>query len=181
MVDKYDPFGREWIVQTKTGSELITKSRFAEEQRTTRYATYCFHTHCIYRLIFLVITLLFEKIFLVSYVIYPLATLLHFSFKAARSMYSAKRFLYLLSSVVYVCEWSTCLQITVSDRPGGIAELCNIIAKNGGSMKDIFHERAWLKQDIFSVRVSVTKSIPSLKLQNTFVNVNRSTEDTKVR
>lgn len=41
---------------------------------------------------------------------------------------------------------------TVSDRPGGIAELCRILAATGVTIKDIMHERAWLK-DIYSVDV----------------------------
>ena len=44
--------------------------------------------------------------------------------------------------------------VTVSDRPGGIAELTKLISSLGVSLKDIFHERAWLKGDIFSVQVS---------------------------
>lgn len=43
--------------------------------------------------------------------------------------------------------------VTVSDRPGGIAELCRLMANLGVSIKDILHERAWLKSDIFSVEV----------------------------
>ncbi|KAK7468186.1 hypothetical protein BaRGS_00036599 [Batillaria attramentaria] len=43
--------------------------------------------------------------------------------------------------------------VTVSDRPGGIAELTKIIAGLGVSIKDILHERAWLKSDVFSVQV----------------------------
>lgn len=43
--------------------------------------------------------------------------------------------------------------VTVSDRPGGIAELTRLISSIGVSLKDIFHERAWLKSDIFSVQV----------------------------
>ncbi|XP_048761123.1 L-threonine ammonia-lyase-like [Ostrea edulis] len=43
--------------------------------------------------------------------------------------------------------------VTVSDRPGGIAELTKLMAEVGVSIKDIFHERAWLKSDIFSVQV----------------------------
>jgi len=45
--------------------------------------------------------------------------------------------------------------ITVTDRPGGIAELTRILANLGVSIKDILHERAWLKSDIFSVEVRV--------------------------
>ncbi|XP_062600738.1 L-threonine ammonia-lyase-like [Saccostrea cucullata] len=43
--------------------------------------------------------------------------------------------------------------VTVSDRPGGIAELTKLLADLGVSIKDIFHERAWLKSDVFSVQV----------------------------
>lgn len=40
----------------------------------------------------------------------------------------------------------------VSDRPGGIHELCDILTTLGVSIKDIMHERAWLK-DIYTVQV----------------------------
>lgn len=43
----------------------------------------------------------------------------------------------------------------VSDRPGGIAELTTKIAETGASIKDIFHERAWLAANAFEVRVRV--------------------------
>ncbi|CAH1774898.1 unnamed protein product [Owenia fusiformis] len=42
---------------------------------------------------------------------------------------------------------------TVSDRPGGIADLTRLMSDMHVSIKDIFHERAWLKSDIFSVQV----------------------------
>lgn len=45
--------------------------------------------------------------------------------------------------------------VTVSDRPGGIAELCRMLAEIGVSIKDIMHERAWIMSDIFSVEVKV--------------------------
>jgi len=45
--------------------------------------------------------------------------------------------------------------VTVSDRPGGIAELCRLMASIGVSIKDIMHERAWIQSDIFSVEVTV--------------------------
>lgn len=54
--------------------------------------------------------------------------------------------------------------VTVSDRPGGIAELTTLLAKVGASLKDIFHERAWLKADIFSVHVSVTFKLPNFRI-----------------
>ncbi|XP_055678510.1 L-threonine ammonia-lyase [Lutzomyia longipalpis] len=44
--------------------------------------------------------------------------------------------------------------VTVSDRPGGISELCRELAALGVSIKDIMHERAWIR-DIFSVEVKV--------------------------
>ncbi|CAG9807557.1 unnamed protein product [Chironomus riparius] len=44
--------------------------------------------------------------------------------------------------------------VTVSDRPGGISELCKLICSCGVSIKDIMHERAWLK-DIYSVEVKI--------------------------
>ncbi|XP_076283134.1 serine racemase isoform X2 [Lasioglossum baleicum] len=45
--------------------------------------------------------------------------------------------------------------VTVSDRPGGISELCKILAGIGVSIKDIMHERAWIMSDVFSVDVKV--------------------------
>uniref|UniRef100_A0A1I8GZG0 Serine racemase n=1 Tax=Macrostomum lignano TaxID=282301 RepID=A0A1I8GZG0_9PLAT len=41
---------------------------------------------------------------------------------------------------------------TVSDRPGGIAELSAILAGMGVSIKDIFHERAWLSLISFRLK-----------------------------
>lgn len=45
--------------------------------------------------------------------------------------------------------------VTVSDRPGGISELCKMLANVGVSIKDVMHERAWIMSDIFSVEVKV--------------------------
>ncbi|CAD6195822.1 unnamed protein product [Caenorhabditis auriculariae] len=47
------------------------------------------------------------------------------------------------------------LEVVVSDRPGGIAELTTRLAQLGASIKDIFHERAWIATDVFSVKVKV--------------------------
>jgi threonine dehydratase len=44
--------------------------------------------------------------------------------------------------------------VTVSDRPGGISDLCKLISSHGVSIKDIYHERAFLK-DVYSVEVKV--------------------------
>lgn len=46
-------------------------------------------------------------------------------------------------------------KVTVSDRPGGIAELCRLLCSIGVSIKDIMHERAWVISDIFSVQVKI--------------------------
>lgn len=42
----------------------------------------------------------------------------------------------------------------VNDRPGGINDLCEILAKLGVSIKDIMHERAWL-HDVYKVEVGL--------------------------
>jgi len=47
------------------------------------------------------------------------------------------------------------LVASVSDRPGGIAELTRRIYEQGASVKDIFHERAWLFSSVDQVRVKV--------------------------
>merc|ERR1712062_65592 len=41
--------------------------------------------------------------------------------------------------------------VQISDRPGGIAELTTILFKLGVTIKDIQQERAWIKNDFFSV------------------------------
>lgn len=43
------------------------------------------------------------------------------------------------------------LTVPVSDRPGGIAEMTRIVAEAGGSVKDLFHERAWLQSSVDAV------------------------------
>lgn len=42
---------------------------------------------------------------------------------------------------------------TVSDRPGGIAQLSRDMADAGLSIKDIYHERAWLRSRVDQVQV----------------------------
>ncbi|XP_063706175.1 L-threonine ammonia-lyase [Culicoides brevitarsis] len=44
--------------------------------------------------------------------------------------------------------------VELSDRPGGVLELCKLLARLGVSIKDIMHERAWLT-DTYSVEVKV--------------------------
>ncbi|KAL7559696.1 hypothetical protein ACA910_017599 [Epithemia clementina (nom. ined.)] len=42
---------------------------------------------------------------------------------------------------------------TVSDRPGGIAKLTTLLSEQGASIKDIYHERAWLHSSVNFVKV----------------------------
>merc|ERR1711871_1054917 len=46
-------------------------------------------------------------------------------------------------------------QCRVSDRPGGIAELSDLVAKCGVSILDIHHERAWVEQDMQTVQIKM--------------------------
>merc|ERR1719239_309108 len=46
-------------------------------------------------------------------------------------------------------------KVTVSDRPGGIAELARTISNLGVSIKDIVHERAWVRENTFEVGVRI--------------------------
>ena len=41
----------------------------------------------------------------------------------------------------------------VSDRPGGIAGLADVLSRTGASIKDIYHERAWLTSSVAMVQV----------------------------
>ncbi len=49
--------------------------------------------------------------------------------------------------------------VTISDRPGSLAEFCKLISSHGASIKDMYHERAWLKNDIFSVQVQAVLEV----------------------
>ncbi|XP_032521299.1 L-threonine ammonia-lyase-like [Danaus plexippus] len=46
-------------------------------------------------------------------------------------------------------------KVTVSDRPGGMAELCSLLATIGVTVRDCIPERAWVKGDVFSVEMKV--------------------------
>ncbi|CAH1637804.1 unnamed protein product [Spodoptera littoralis] len=46
-------------------------------------------------------------------------------------------------------------KVTVSDRPGGLADLCSMLAGMGVTMRDCVPERAWVKGDVFSVQMKV--------------------------
>jgi len=45
--------------------------------------------------------------------------------------------------------------VTVSDRPGGIAKMTAILSEEGASIKDIYHERAWLHSSVDQVQCRV--------------------------
>jgi len=47
------------------------------------------------------------------------------------------------------------MKVAVSDRPGGIADLVRLLADLGASVKDIFHERAWLQVSVDQVEIKV--------------------------
>ena len=47
------------------------------------------------------------------------------------------------------------LTVAVSDRPGGISKLTKQIAEEGASVKDIFHERAWLYSSVDQVIIKI--------------------------
>ena len=51
------------------------------------------------------------------------------------------------------------LTVNVSDRPGGIAGLTETIAEERASIKDIYHERAWLYSNVHSVNCKVVLEV----------------------
>ena len=51
---------------------------------------------------------------------------------------------------------------TISDRPGGLAELASTIAAAGASVQDIRHERIFGGPDVSRVRVSCVVETPSM-------------------
>merc|ERR1719414_1584201 len=59
---------------------------------------------------------------------------------------------------------------TISDRPGGMAELTNLLYKVGVTIKDIQQERAWIKKDIFSVEDVVVVETKDFEHANQMFN-----------
>lgn len=49
--------------------------------------------------------------------------------------------------------------VVLSDRPGGLKELTKTIADAGASIKEIFHERAWLQTSVFTVKIKVDAEV----------------------
>jgi len=58
----------------------------------------------------------------------------------------------------------------VPDRPGGIAGLCNKIAKVGASIKHIVHERAWLQEESHCVLVDVECEVTDMNMSESLFN-----------
>ncbi|OQR82897.1 threonine dehydratase catabolic [Achlya hypogyna] len=52
---------------------------------------------------------------------------------------------------------------TVSDRPGGVAQLVTLLSDVGVSVKDIYHERAWLHSSVSLVQVKCVVETTSLE------------------
>jgi threonine dehydratase len=46
--------------------------------------------------------------------------------------------------------------VTISDRPGGLAELCRVIASTGASINQVSHDRAFSGPDVSATRVVCT-------------------------
>ncbi|CAK1583730.1 unnamed protein product [Parnassius mnemosyne] len=46
-------------------------------------------------------------------------------------------------------------KVTVSDRPGGMAELCHFMSNCGVTLRDCIPERAWVKGDVYSCELKV--------------------------
>jgi threonine dehydratase len=52
---------------------------------------------------------------------------------------------------------------TVSDRPGGIAKMTAILHEEGASIKDIYHERAWLHTNVDHVQVKIVVELQGIE------------------
>jgi len=72
-------------------------------------------------------------------------------------------------------------KVTVSDRPGGIAELARTISNVGVSIKDIVHERAWVRHNAFAVGVRILAETRNRKHSRELFKILRETyEDVTV-
>merc|ERR1712015_12400 len=67
--------------------------------------------------------------------------------------------------------------VVVSDRPGGIAELTKLISSVGVSIKDIVHERAWVRTDAFAVGVKILAETRNRKHSRELFKMLRETYD----
>lgn len=50
-------------------------------------------------------------------------------------------------------------KVSIQDRPGGMAELCSLLAGIGVTIRDCLPERTWVKGDVFSVQVNFESGI----------------------
>jgi len=67
--------------------------------------------------------------------------------------------------------------VVVSDRPGGIAELTRTISNVGVSIKDIVHERAWVRTNAFAVGVRILAETRNRKHSKELFKILRDTYD----
>ena len=67
--------------------------------------------------------------------------------------------------------------VVVSDRPGGIADLTKLISSVGVSIKDIVHERAWVRTDAFAVGVKILAETRNRKHSRELFKMLRETYD----
>ncbi len=56
--------------------------------------------------------------------------------------------------------------VSVSDRPGGINTLTKVLCDNGGSIRDIYHERAWLFSHMDQVQIKCVIETTGREHQN---------------
>lgn len=49
--------------------------------------------------------------------------------------------------------------VTIPDKPGSICDLFKVFASKGASVKDVYQERAWLKDDMLSVQVQAVLEV----------------------
>lgn len=59
-------------------------------------------------------------------------------------------------------------KVSVQDRPGGMADLCSLLAGIGVTIRDCLPERTWVKGDVFSVQVNFPRDTVFALL--TFIN-----------
>ncbi len=56
------------------------------------------------------------------------------------------------------CSPPSSVAVSISDRPGGLARLAEVIAGTGASIKEIVHDRAFSGPDLSAVRVGVVET-----------------------
>ncbi|XP_065904969.1 L-threonine ammonia-lyase-like [Dysidea avara] len=57
-------------------------------------------------------------------------------------------------------------QVLITDRPGGLSELLKLLVQHNASVRDIFHERPWVQEDMYSVEVRCSVDTTGWKQSN---------------